>query len=359
MKVTILYKNKKLFNVAVPSDMSVKRMREIIEEIQQISPEVQTLTHEGHILENGKLLRQDYGVQDCSSILLSLPVDYPVNFKIQIKVPSGQVLKKRVNNQCTVSTLKKFIETQTQIPAAMQALSYGSWLMQDGKRLSDYNIHNGSVVRILRNPEFGPDSENVIQITQPRFSYNPDEEHRQQQPLKRNDLDNMMNILSHKPPPIKRISAVKPPQTFEPSGAEISGNFHRNGLSLPEKIFGASTSMASEQESKSEVGSYFPVNCPDLPEKIMPTSSNGGGSVKSKPEPRAEVIANISGNGLVPPKKSEPTMPSVSNGSVEAMPTAAKQDSLRLPLRDSKTYNTFRKALGVQMSEKQMKEIPE
>ncbi|KAM7540066.1 hypothetical protein Aperf_G00000042588 [Anoplocephala perfoliata] len=159
MKITILYQDKKLFNVNMHGDMSVGRLREIIEEIRYIPKDKQTLTFNGYMLEDGKLLMQDYGVTDQSKITLSLPLNFESNIKIYVKVPGGVVIKRIIQKSELVSSLKWSIEDATKIPADEQALSYGSWLMEDNMKLGEYNLQHGSLVRVLRRP-------NHLQVTE-------------------------------------------------------------------------------------------------------------------------------------------------------------------------------------------------
>ncbi|EUB56724.1 hypothetical protein EGR_08452 [Echinococcus granulosus] len=204
MKITVLYKDRRLLNISMHNDMSVRRLRDIIEETHHIPPEKQTLTYNGHILEDGKLLEQHYGINDKSKVNLSLPLDFEPNFKIYIKVPGGLTIKRHVNRNDFVSELKSFIEDATKIPVTLQALSYGSWLMEDNVRLGDYNIRRGSVVHVLRRPNPVPNYEMGIQVPQYRL-------------LSRDEGDSkedsgVSDLRVMRPSPIKRLSANKIPE---------------------------------------------------------------------------------------------------------------------------------------------------
>lgn len=205
MKITILYKNQKLLNVSMHNDMSVRRLRDIIEETHHIPTEKQTLTYNGHILEDGRLLEQHYGIHDKSEVTLSLPLNFEPNFKIYVKVPGGLMIKRRVNRNDLVSELKWSIEDATKIPVTLQALSYGSWLMEDNVRLGDYNIRRGSVVHVLRRPNPVAISEVGNQVPQNRIPGRDEGDSKAD--------SGVGDLLIVRPSPIKRLSVCKVPES--------------------------------------------------------------------------------------------------------------------------------------------------
>ncbi|VDK34293.1 unnamed protein product [Taenia asiatica] len=205
MKITILYKGRKLLNVSMQNDMSVRRLRDIIEETHHIPTEKQTLTYNGHILEDGRLLEQHYGIHDKSEVTLSLPLNFEPNFRIYVKVPGGLMIKRHVNRNDLVSELKWSIEDATKIPVTLQALSYGSWLMEDNVRLGDYNIQRGSVVHVLRRPN--PVSISDVGSQVPQYRIPGRDEGNSKADSEVGDL------LIVRPSPIKRLSVNKIPES--------------------------------------------------------------------------------------------------------------------------------------------------
>ncbi|KAL5970144.1 Polyubiquitin [Taenia solium] len=205
MKITILYKGRKLLNVSMQNDMSVRRLRDIIEETHHIPTEKQTLTYNGHILENGRLLEQHYGIHDKSEVTLSLPLNFEPNFRIYVKVPGGLMIKRHVNRNDLVSELKWSIEDVTKIPVTLQALSYGSWLMEDNVRLGDYNIRRGSVVHVLRRPNPVPISDVGSQVPQYRIPGRDEGDSKAD--------SGVADLLIVRPSPIKRLSVNKIPES--------------------------------------------------------------------------------------------------------------------------------------------------
>ncbi|VDM27211.1 unnamed protein product [Hydatigera taeniaeformis] len=115
------------------------------------------------------------------------------------------MIKRHVNRNDLVSELKWSIEDVTKIPVALQALSYGSWLLEDSVRLGDYNIRRGSVVHVLRRPNPAPISEVGSQSPQCRT-------------LARDEVDSRADsgfgdLLVVKPSPLKRLPVSKVPES--------------------------------------------------------------------------------------------------------------------------------------------------
>ncbi|VDO16251.1 unnamed protein product [Rodentolepis nana] len=265
MKITILYKNKKLFNVSMQNDMTVNRLREIIEETRLIPQDKQTLTFDGHLLENGRRIIEDYGALDRSEITLSLPLDFTPNFKIYIKVPGGLVIKRIVNRTELVSSIKLSIEEATKIPVSHQELSYGSWLLEDNMRLGEYNLRNGSVVRVLRRDG----SSGMSTIGSQNSQTQPIENHKVRRQLSLNTSFNSvaessrskrMSVIEDyvlkKPSPIKRLE-VAPVSELE------TGEISPIAQSMPEKIEPSSKTSKSPQMEKISRGESLRLNLPD------------------------------------------------------------------------------------------------
>lgn len=202
------------------NDMSVSRLREIIEEARYIPRDKQTLTFNGHVLEDGRLLMQDYGAIDQSKITLSLPLHFEPNIKIYIKVPGGLVIKRVVNKNELVSSLKWSIEDVTKIPVNAQALSYGSWLMEDNVKLGEYNLQHGSLVRVLRRPNPLHVSEISSQILQ---TQSVEKSGNEKSPSRDGSVHSKMGsvysrrgsvaevMIPKRPSPIKRLEITKTP----------------------------------------------------------------------------------------------------------------------------------------------------
>nr|CDS28309.1 polyubiquitin [Hymenolepis microstoma]CUU98424.1 polyubiquitin [Hymenolepis microstoma] len=247
------------------NDMSVNRLREIIEETRLIPQDKQTLTFDGHVLENGRHLIEDYGALDKSEITLSLPLDFTPNFKIYIKVPGGLVIKRIVNRTELVSSLKWSIEDATKIPVSQQALSYGSWLLEDNMRLGEYNLRNGSVVRVLRRDGSSCMSTIGSQNSQTRSIENYEE-------IRQPSLNSSGNSVAEssrskrasvvedyalkKPSPIKRFDVTKIPELE-------SGDINPISQDKPEKIEPSSKTSKALQMEKIGKGESLRLNLPD------------------------------------------------------------------------------------------------
>lgn len=247
------------------NDMSVNRLKEIIEETRLIPQDKQTLTFDGHVLENGKHIIEDYGALDRSEITLSLPLDFTPNFKIYIKVPGGLVIKRIVNRTELVSGLKWSIEEATKIPVSQQALSYGSWLLEDKMRLGEYNLRNGSVVRVLRRDASSSMSTIGNQDSQTQSIENY-EVRRQLSPnssgnsVAESSRSKRVSVVEDyalkKPSPIKRFEVTKV------SGLE-AGDINPISQSKPEKIEPSSKTSDALQMKKIDKDESLRLNLPD------------------------------------------------------------------------------------------------
>ncbi|VDD83055.1 unnamed protein product [Mesocestoides corti] len=329
MKITISYKNRKLFNVSMQNDMTVKRLREIIEETHQIPPEVQTLTFNGHVLENGKMLMRNYGVHDQATVTLSLPIDFHLNFKIYVKMPGGLMIKRRVNKDDLVSKLKWSIEDATKIPVALQALSYGSWLMEDGERLGEYDLHHGSVVRVLRRP-------NPVQIPEfdgqlPRYRIPAKDG------LTSEVDDGIMDLLLKRPSPIKRTKAYR----LNESKRGDMETFPTTGFEMIEPTAKEASRLTSSKEA-SRVTSPKELSRVTSPREASRVTSPKELSRVTSPKELSRLTSPKELSRVTTPKElSRLTSPKVGDG-----------ESLRLDLPDTEAYRKFCQALEKDMASK-------
>lgn len=100
------------------------------------------------ILEDDKTLAH-YGVF-YNSTILQLPTE-PQEIDICVKDMNGRTSVYPVSTNVTVLDLKRKIEGRTHIPVNQQRLTYNEKELEDGKKLSYYNITSkGTVYLLLR-----------------------------------------------------------------------------------------------------------------------------------------------------------------------------------------------------------------
>jgi thiol-disulfide isomerase/thioredoxin len=81
------------------------------------------------------------------------------HMSLTIKTSKGSILAvDNITPEATVLGLKKYIETAHHISVASQRLIFQGRLLDDEKKLSDYNISQGIVIHLVENSRAGPSS---------------------------------------------------------------------------------------------------------------------------------------------------------------------------------------------------------
>ena len=113
----------------------------------------------GTELEDCKTLG-DYGVRPGAKV--SMAVDdtdwQPFTFQSFVKLPCGKTLTIQLTSDDTIEYIKAWIATESGIPKHEQRLVSGLYQLEEGRRLSDYNIRdtvNMTVLLRLRGGMFG------------------------------------------------------------------------------------------------------------------------------------------------------------------------------------------------------------
>ena len=69
--------------------------------------------------------------------------------KVFVKMLSGEKITLDVNPSDNVERIKQLVENATTIDASDQRLSFGSVVLDDSHRLSDYNISHESTIYLV------------------------------------------------------------------------------------------------------------------------------------------------------------------------------------------------------------------
>ena len=122
-------------------------MKTKIQNKEGIPPEEQRLFFVGKQLDDGRT-SSDYNIQKES--MFDLMIHVHGNMQILVKTPTGKTLVLKVKPSYTGYDVKTHIEEEEGIPPEEQHLIFTGKELENGRTLSDYSIHNGSTLHVVR-----------------------------------------------------------------------------------------------------------------------------------------------------------------------------------------------------------------
>ncbi|KAL5705384.1 hypothetical protein ACHQM5_023693 [Ranunculus cassubicifolius] len=120
---------------------TVENVKNMIESMVGIAIEKQRLCADQVKLENNRTLAD---LNICEGDTLNLISD----MVLHVKTLTGKMIKFVVAKSDTVADVKKLVEEEERIPLDQQRLIFAHRQLEDGRTLSDYNIHDNSTVAL-------------------------------------------------------------------------------------------------------------------------------------------------------------------------------------------------------------------
>ncbi|CDS40259.1 ubiquitin [Echinococcus multilocularis] len=144
--------------VSVSDNATVLALKKVIEQQVKIPIAEQNLTFNGLILEDDKLL-SEYGFFDNCTVVLYLRLGFKPDFQLTILLPARKKIHLDVSGENTVSELKELIEKKIGLKLTTAELIYDHWVLENERKLIEYDITGGSTILLVHELRAGPSLE--------------------------------------------------------------------------------------------------------------------------------------------------------------------------------------------------------
>ena len=133
------------FTLEVEGTDTIGRLKVKIQDQLDGTTKYMRLIFNGKQLEDSQKLA-DYNIQNGSTLHLIIIIP---KMHIVVKTLTGKTIKLEVESSDTIDTVKAKIQEIEDIPSKRQKLVFAGRLLENGRNLADYNIHNGDTLYLV------------------------------------------------------------------------------------------------------------------------------------------------------------------------------------------------------------------
>jgi len=149
MKVIVQFLTCKRVPIEVEPTSTILSIKQIVEEREGIPVLQMRFIYKGATLDDNSKTIEEYNILDDSIIYLVLQLKENCEFTLNIQTNAEQPLIFKMKLIEKISGLKLLIQNKEGIDIKAQKLCYQGLLLEDDKKIEEYNIENNSVLKLV------------------------------------------------------------------------------------------------------------------------------------------------------------------------------------------------------------------